>query len=120
RATFLAAWDERPFCEACDRWTVGPDELVNLPVSPADPVWQRVSEIGPDAIRKLQLTEDHSERVVLSVRCCPECDRSNYLSAAGGGWHANEQGETSYQETAVLRNMAVTAQQIEELRALGD
>jgi hypothetical protein len=120
RATFLAAWDERPFCEACDRWTVGPEELVNLPVSPADPAWQRVGEIGPDAIRKLQLTEDHSERVVLSVRCCPECDRSNYLSAAGGGWHANEQGETSYQETTVLRNMAVTAQQIEELRALGD
>jgi len=120
RTTFRAAWDERPFCESCDCWTVGPEEVVSLPVSPSDPAWQRVSEIGPDAIRKLQLIEDGNESVSLSVRCCPECERANYLSAAGGGWHANEQGETSYQEITVLRNMAVTRQQIEELRALGD
>jgi|GEM_PF-2213385 len=120
RTTFLAAWDQRPFCEPCDCWTIGPEEIANLPVSPSDPAWQRVIEVGPEAIRKLQLTEDGSERVVLSVHCCPECDRSNYLSAAGGGWQANAEGETSYQELTVLRSMAVTSRQMEELRALNE
>ncbi len=120
RATFLAAWDERPFCEPCDCWTAESEEIANLPVSPSDPAWQRVMEFGPEAIRKLQLTEDGSEHVVLSVSCCPECDRSNYLSAAGGGWQANAEGETSFQLTTVLRNMAVTPRQVEEIRALSD
>jgi len=118
RTTFLAARDERPFCEPCDRWTIGPEEVANLPVSAADPAWERVKELGPEAIRKLQLSNDVHERVVLSVHRCPDCERSTYLNAAGGGWHSDENGETSYQETTVLQGMAVTPRQVEELRAL--
>lgn len=120
RTTFLTAWDKRPFCESCDRWTVGPEELVSLPVSPMDPGWQLVNEIGPDAIRKLQLTNDGNTHVLLSINRCPECERSHYLTAAGGGWQADAYGETSFQEITVLRNMSVTSQQIEQLRALGE
>lgn len=120
RATFLVAVSDGPFCERCDCWNAEPQPLATLPVSPSDPAWQRVAEVGPDAIRKLQLKEDASEMVTLSVSSCPQCDRSNYLSAAGGGWESNEQGDGSFQNIQILRNMAVTPQQIEEIKQLGE
>jgi ribosomal protein S27AE len=120
RATFLATWDDRPYCEQCDCWNAEPEGLVNLPVSPSDPAWQRVPEVGPDAIRKLRLKENADEMVVLSVSACPQCDRSNYLSAAGGGWESNEKGEMVFQNIEILKYMAVTPRQIEDIKELGE
>jgi hypothetical protein len=120
RTAFLASWDDRPFCEQCDCWNSEPEVLVNLPVSPTDPAWQLVSEVGPDALRKLRLKDDASEMVLLSVGSCPQCDRSNYLSAAGGGWETNSEGEATFQNIEILRSMAVTPQQIQQIKELGE
>jgi hypothetical protein len=120
RATFVTMWDDRPFCEQCDNWNAEPQPLVNLPVSPTDPAWNQVIEGGPDAVRKLRLKEDASEMVVLSLSSCPQCDRSNYLSASGGGWESNAKGEATFQDIQILRHMAVTPRQIEEIKELGE
>ena len=120
RTTFQTIWDDRPFCESCDVWNGEPEAMLQLPVSPSDPAWQQVSEGWLDAIRKLKMKEDASETVSLSLSSCPQCDRSHYLSASGFGWETTAAGEVAFKEVKILRHMAVTPQQIGELKELGE
>jgi len=120
RAAFQAAWDDRPFCEACDQWNAPSEVLLHLPVSPVDPSWQSVREGWLDAIRKLKMKENDSETVAISLSSCPHCDRSHYLSASGLGWEASASGGVAFKEQKILRYMAVTATQINDLQQLGE
>jgi len=120
RATFQTAWDDRPFCEACDQWNSPAEVLLHLPVSPSDPTWQSVQEGWLDTIRKLKMKANDSESVAVSVSSCPHCDRSHYLSASGLGWETSAGGEVTFKEQKILRHMAITTAQINDLQQLGE
>ena len=118
--TFKAQQNDQPFCEHCDRWNGTADPFIELPVSAGDPAWQQVSEGWLDGVRKLKIKEQDGEQVTLLLSTCPECDRSNYLSASGGGWQPDGNGGVVFMEIPIIRHMAITPKQIEELRELGE
>jgi hypothetical protein len=120
KTTFSTMWDDRPFCEACDRWNDPTDTLLHLPVSPDDPAWQTVREGWLDAIRKLKIKENANESVAMTLTSCPDCDRSHYLSATGIGWQSSSTGEATLVESDIFRYMSVTPTQINELKELGE
>lgn len=120
KTSFSTVWENRPFCEACDRWNEPAESLLHLPVSPDDPAWQSVREGWLDSLKKLKMKENANETVAMTLSSCPTCDRSHYLTATGIGWQTNKEGEAKLIESNIFQSMAVTPAQINELRELGD
>lgn len=120
KTTFTSVWDDRPFCETCDRWNEPSESLLQLPVSPDDPAWQTVREGWLDSIRKLKMKENANETVAITISSCPNCDRSHYLTASGIGWLTGPTGEVTFVESRIFDYMSVTPAQIKELKELGE
>ncbi|QDU35744.1 hypothetical protein Mal4_00260 [Maioricimonas rarisocia] len=70
-----------PYCEPCGRWTDAVDEVLFLPHTDPAALQVDLEEERYEALDKLSDTDvDRSDCLTVTLRKCPECDESNFLS----------------------------------------
>lgn len=104
-----------PFCEDCNQWTEETKELAHLPVSPADPAWERFTHGDLDAIKRLQVVQNVPQYVELQLAACPKCQNSDYVSAVGVSLTAGKDGEIQKNETDIVRHLRISRSQRDEI-----
>ncbi|MFG0335438.1 MAG: YrzE family protein [Maioricimonas sp. JB049] len=70
-----------PYCEPCGRWTEAVEEVLFLPHTDPAALQVDLEEERYEALDKLSDAEvDRGDCLTVTLRKCPECDESNFLS----------------------------------------
>ncbi|MDX1947312.1 MAG: hypothetical protein SFU86_18065 [Pirellulaceae bacterium] len=116
--TMLARSDaQRPFCEACERWTDATKGLMLFAANGHEPAWREVLSGDLPAIAEFPLARGAQPMTVrLDLASCPSCEQSSYLTLTSLTTTTDNKGKTKTTERALIVNGVLTAVEAEFLR----
>lgn len=118
--TALANVDQ-PFCENCNEWTETEKGVALYQATGAEPEWDNIRSGEFHALTQIPLlAASLPEYVRLDVNACPKCTGSNFLCIQHVKTTVDKDGDESTQETALIANMTLTAEQLTRVRELVD